>query len=282
MFSLKEILMSTKFLDVQDGKIAYEEIGSGPLVICAPSLGDLRGEYRYLSRQLADEGYRVVSMDLRGLGESSVTWPDYSVSGVGSDLLSLIRGLNSGPAVIIGTSMAAGAAVWAAVEAPELVSGLVLIGPAVHGEITGFSRLFYSTLFARPWGPGLWLRYYKTLYPTQKPEDFAQYCAALRANLGEKGRIEVVRKMALASKAASEERLPRLNAPALVIMGSKDPDFKDPEAEARWLADKLHARHEMVKGAGHYPHAEMPEITSELVRPFLAQLAESKEGIHGA
>lgn len=274
--------MGTKFLEVRNGKIAYEDIGSGPLVICTPSLGDLRGEYRFLSQQLASEGYRVISLDLRGLGESSVGWQDYSVSGVGDDLVALIRSLNAGPAVIIGTSMAAGAAVWAAVEAPDLVSGLVLVGPAVHGEITGFSRTFYSALFARPWGPGLWLRYYKTLYPTQKPEDFDQYCAALRANLNELGRIEAVLKMVLASKAASEERLSRVNVPSLVIMGTKDPDFKDPEAEARWVAEKLHGRYEMVKDAGHYPHAEMPEITIGLVLPFLAQLAGSKEASYAA
>ncbi|OUC04926.1 hypothetical protein RY27_30400, partial [Litorilinea aerophila] len=126
--------MSTRYLDVADGFLAYDDQGEGPLVVCVPSMGDLRAEYRYLVPQLVDAGYRVVTLDVRGHGESSVGWTDYSVAGVGSDLVALLRALDGGPAVLVGTSMAAGAAVWAAAEAPELVAGLVLVGPFVRGE----------------------------------------------------------------------------------------------------------------------------------------------------
>jgi pimeloyl-ACP methyl ester carboxylesterase len=52
---------------------------------------DWRQEYRFLVPQLVDAGYRVVTMDVRGHGESSVSWPDYSVAGIGADALALIR-----------------------------------------------------------------------------------------------------------------------------------------------------------------------------------------------
>ncbi len=146
--------MNTQFLKRPEGTIAYDDTGSGPLVVCAPSMGDVRGEYRFLAPQLVAAGYRVVTMDLRGLGESSTGWADYSVAGVGSDLVALITALDAGPAVIAGCSMAAGAAVWAAAEAPELVAGLVLLGPFVRGATSRQNRLLYSALFARPWGPG--------------------------------------------------------------------------------------------------------------------------------
>ena len=106
--------MDTKYLYHDNGKIAYDDQGQGPLVICIPSMGDVRGEYRFLIRQLVEAGYRAVSIDVRGMGETSIEWNDYSVAGVGKDLLALIREINAGPAVIIGTSMGAGAAVWAA------------------------------------------------------------------------------------------------------------------------------------------------------------------------
>ena len=38
--------MTTQYLRLQDGKIGYEENGSGPLVVCVPGMGDLRGECR--------------------------------------------------------------------------------------------------------------------------------------------------------------------------------------------------------------------------------------------
>ena len=75
-----------------------------------------------------------------------------------------------------------------------------------------------------------------------------------------------------ASKAASEDRLSRVTAPTLVLMGSKDPDFKDPEAEARWAAESLGGKYRMIKDAGHYPHAEMPEVTGPLMLSFLEEL----------
>jgi pimeloyl-ACP methyl ester carboxylesterase len=167
--------MSTNYLELEHGKIAYDDSGSGPLVVGVPSMGDLRDEYRFLIPQLVNAGYRVVNMDVRGMGETSVEWDDYTVAGIGADIVALIRELEAGPAIVIGTSMAAGAAVWAAAEAPELVRGMVLVGPFVRGEGTWFSNLLYSTLFTRPWGATMWLKYFSTLYPTRKPEDYAEY-----------------------------------------------------------------------------------------------------------
>jgi pimeloyl-ACP methyl ester carboxylesterase len=273
----KEIKVSTQFLKLDPGTIAYDDTGRGPLVLCAPSMGDLRGEYRFLIPQLVTAGYRVVTMDVRGHGETSPRWPDVSVGAVGGDMLALIRSLNAGPAVIIGTSMAAGAGVWAAAEAPELVSGLVLIGPFVRGESTWQFRLLFGALLARPWGPAMWLRYFKTLFPTRKPADFAEYCSKLQANLKEPGRLEALFGMLMASKSASEQRLPRVKAPSLVIMGSLDPDFKiaafgSPEAEAQRVGASLHGAVQMITGAGHYPHAEMPEVTGPMILSLLETL----------
>ncbi len=264
--------MATQFLKLPDGSIAYDDQGSGPLVLCVPSLGDLRREYRFLAPILAAAGYRVICMDVRGHGETSPGWPDYSVGAIGSDMLALIRSLDGGPATLIGTSMAGGAAIWAAAEAPELVTGLVLIDAFYRGASKWHEKLLFSTLFSRPWGPAMWLKYYQTLYPTRLPQDFAEYCQALKANLTQPGRMQALRAMLFASKEASAERLPLVKAPALVLMGSRDRDFKDPEGEAKMLANSLGAPYTMIQDAGHYPHAEMPEITAPLVVAFLQSL----------
>ncbi len=274
--------MGTQFLQHQNGSMAYDDQGSGPLVVCAPSMGDLRGEYRFLIPQLVAAGYRAVSLDVRGHGETSTEWDDFSVAGGGSDLVALIRHLDAGPAVIVGTSMSAGSAVWAAAEAPEWVSGLVLIGAFVRGQTPWYVRLFMSILFSRPWGPGMWLRYFSTLYPSHKPEDFADYCAALHANLAQPGRMEALQKMIPASKMSSEVRIPQVKAPVRVLMGSKDPDFKEPETEGRWVADHLNGTLTMIDGAGHYPQAEMPEITGPMILSFLETLKVQPEMVIAA
>lgn len=274
--------MTIGYFEHEGGRIAFEALGSGPLVVCVPGMGDLRGEYRFLARQLADAGFQAVSMDVRGHGESSIEWEDLSVAGIARDILALIRSLDAGPAVVVGTSMAAGAAVLAAVEAPELVSGLVLIGPAVRGEPSPVESRLFKILFARPWGAAMWLRFYKSLYPSRKPEDFDEYTDALLSNLKEPGRLEALRRMILTSRAEPEKHLAKVRAPALIVMGEKDSDFKDPnpEGEARRIVAGLRqggaeADYILIPGVGHYPHAEMPEILSETVIPFLTRVAQA-------
>lgn len=261
----------TQYLAVAGGTIAYDDTGPGPLVICAPGIGDLRGEYRYLRPQLLQAGFRVVTLDLRGHGESSTGFGDLSASAGASDMLALIRDLDAGPAAIIGTSRSAGAAVRAAVKAPDLVSRLVLIGPFVRGEGgASFLSLLLKVLLARPWGAAFWSRYFTSLFPGRKPADFAAYRTRLIASVRERGRLEALRTM-MTSADAEAVALDQVKSPVLVIMGARDRDFKNPAAEAESLAREVHGTVLMVDGAGHYPHAEMPEqVGPEIVR-FLAQ-----------
>jgi pimeloyl-ACP methyl ester carboxylesterase len=267
--------MNTQYLELAEGKLAFDDRGEGPLVVCVPSMGDVRQEYRFLAPALIEAGYRVVTMDVRGLGESSARWSDYSVAAVGSDILALIRHLNAGPALLVGDSMASGASVWAAAEAPELIAGIALIDAVVRdmGPLWP-GRLLMPTLFADLWGPAVWGKYYSTLYPTRKPADWQAYMQQLKRNLREPGRMHALRGMILASKRASEERLSKVKAPALVIMGTKDPDFKQPVQEAQFLGNALHAPVHMIEGAGHYPHAEMPEQVAPLLISFFQQVQE--------
>jgi pimeloyl-ACP methyl ester carboxylesterase len=275
--------VTTQYLQRPEGRIAYEDRGgSGPLVIALPSLGDVRQEYRFLAPRLTAAGYRVVLMDLRGLGESSVGWPSYSADAVGGDLLALIEALGAGPALVIGTSMAAGAAAWAAAERPDLVAGLVLVGPFVRDvPISALQNLLFKALLLRPWGPAAWGMYYKSLYPTRLPADFAEYRAALLANLREPGRFAATQAMTWASKAAVDRRLAEVKAPVLVVMGSKDPDFPDPAAEAQLVAERLRGTVALIDGAGHYPHAEMPEQTAAQILPFFSGLRVAEAVGHG-
>jgi pimeloyl-ACP methyl ester carboxylesterase len=267
--------MNTKYLHHKNGKIAYEVAGEGQLIVCVPSLGDLRGEYRFLAPLLVEAGYQVATMDVRGHGETSTQWDDFSVAGVGEDILALIRELDAGPAIVVGTSMGGGAAIWAAVEAPELVRGMIMIDPFVDGDGNKLLVALLSIMFARPWGPSMWTKYYSSLYPTRKPADFSEYSSALHENIKQRGRLEAVREMLRASKRASGERMPKVTQPALVLMGSKDPDFKNPAAEAKRVAEAVRGRYQIIENAGHYPHAEMPEIAAPLMLDFMRSLSKN-------
>src|SRR5215469_1924970 len=117
-FFQKGAIMSTHYLQVTDGIIAFDDQGQGPLVLCMPAGADLRSEYRFLTPQLVAAGYRVVTMDMRGQGETSASWPEYTDAALGGDMVALIKHLGAEPAVIIGTSKATGAALQASLQAP--------------------------------------------------------------------------------------------------------------------------------------------------------------------
>ena len=181
-------LPPTQHLDRPDGRLAFDDTGGdGPLIVCVPGLGDLRSEHRFLRPLLVDAGWRVVTMDLRGHGESSVEWPSYAPEAVGDDIVALLAHLD-----------------------------------------------------------------------------------AVRANLAEPGRGRALRRMLAAPKTACEARMPEVAVPALVVMGTADPDFDDPAAEAAAVAAGVRGEVLLVDGAGHYPHVEQPERVAAAITDLVA------------
>lgn len=271
--------VETHFFTRPEGTIAYDDGGGdGELVIMLPGMGALRSEYRYLAPALAAAGYRTVTADLRGHGESSTGWPEYTLPAVGNDILALIDHLDAGPAHVIGTSFSPGAAVWAAAERPEVVRSLVLIGAFVRDTPPGLMKsLSQSVLIRGPWKVPAWGMFYKTLYPTRTPDDFDAYVDDLKNNLREPGRFEALIGLGFSPKTASEERLDQVNSPALVVMGTKDPDWPDPEAEASFIAESLNAELAVIEGAGHYPQTEMPEKVTPVILDFLQTIISAGE-----
>ncbi len=260
----------TKFLDVPGGRLAYSDEGTGPLVIAVPGMGDLRSSYRFLTPKLAAAGYRVVSLDLRGHGESSAAWNDYSVGAVAGDILDLARALGAGPAHVIGNSMAAGATVIAAAREPQAICSVVLVDPFVRNVIPQWlTGAIFEPLLRRPWGIRFWRTYFKKAFPTRLPDDFGAEQARREASLAEPGRFTAFRRMAVASKTESERCIADVKAPALVLMGTCDPDFPNPPKEAHLVGALVHGTVVMIEGAGHYPQTELPDAVAAVLVPFL-------------
>lgn len=261
---------TTQYFQQPDGVLAYDDQGSGPLIVAVPGLGDLRQTYRFLTPRLMAAGYRVVTLDPRGQGESSAAWPDYTPSAMGDDLSALIEHLDAGPAVIVGNSYGGGAAVWTATQTPERVAALVLIGAFVRDpKVTALQSLMLRALLAEPWKVGGWLMYFATLFKGGVPADAAAYRTQLRANLRQPGRFAALRAMLRATRAPIKARLSQVDAPTLVLMGSADPDFADPRVEGQFIAEAVHGQLDLIEGAGHYPQAEVPEHVASVIVTFL-------------
>jgi pimeloyl-ACP methyl ester carboxylesterase len=273
----------TEFLDIGGGQIAYDVAGDGPLIVLSHGIGDRRQAFRFMVPELVRAGFRVAAPDMRGHGESSMgEWKAISRTDVAGDLVALIRHLG-GPAVIVGHSLSGGAATIAAASAPDLVSGIVEIGPFTRkvryslGGIVRIRRYRSGTLAMS--GVILlhslrsWMRYLDVAYP-HKPADYDAYMAALRAKLSEPGRMAEFLKTMKTSPADAGAALPRITCPALVVMGTEDPDWADPQAEAEGIVAEMPAGLgdvAMLKGRGHYPHAESADEVVALTTTFLRE-----------
>jgi pimeloyl-ACP methyl ester carboxylesterase len=120
-----------------------------------------------------------------------------------------------------------------------------------------------------------WVRYLDVAYPT-KPADYAAYITALRAKLTEPGRMAEFLKTLKTTGADAEAQLPHISCPALIIMGTEDPDWADPRAEAEAIVAAMPAglgTVAMIEGAGHYPHAQSPDEVAGLTTSFLKEHA---------
>ena len=262
--------MQTLMLDREGGRIAYDVQGSGPLVICAPGMGDIRQTFRYLVPALIDAGYRVATFDIRGHGESDTGFRTFDDHAEASDIIALAEHLGS-PAVVVGNSMGSAAGVIAAAQRPDLVTALVLVGPFVREpKVNVAMKVLMRVATAAPWAAPVWKSYLPSLYAGRKPTDQAEFAAQANAAMRRKGYASAFSKTTHTSHDPAEAVLASVKAPVLVVMGKLDPDFPKPAVEASWIAERLDADVLMVPEAGHYPQSQRPDLVNPAVVAFLS------------
>ncbi|WP_405163676.1 alpha/beta hydrolase [Nocardia sp. NBC_01499] len=279
----------TQYVDIDGGRIAYDEIGTGPLVVLSHGMGLDRHAYRQLIPLLIGAGYRVVNTDMRGHGESSMNWT--SVTGkeaisrtdVAQDLLAVIEKLGGGPAVIVGNSLSGGSATIAAARRPDLVRAIVEINPFTLTQKTDIAALLTNSRHRRGMVPlmgtmifksvGQWLKYLSVAIPV-RPADYDEYLAAVATKLREPGRMAEFMKTGKTTPADAEAQVPNVTQPTLIIMGAADPDFPSPQAEGERIVAALPAglgSLAVIDGSGHYPQFDAAERTAEVILPFLKE-----------
>jgi len=270
----------TEYLKVKDGTIAYEVTGAGPLVVLAHGMGDSREAYRFVTPALVEAGYRVVAVDLRGCGESSVGWASYTRTDIAGDLIALLNHLG-GPAVLVGHSISGGAATIAAARAPELVTAVVELAPFTRKQtisLGGLRVARYRRGMLRLLGTGLfgsvplWRKYLDVAYPGPRPADWDERLDQIDRMMREPGRMKAMQMMGRSAPVDAGAQLGNVQSPVLVVEGTLDPDWVSPQAEGEAIVAALpsgRGRLEMISGAGHYPHVQFPTQVVTLMLSFL-------------
>jgi pimeloyl-ACP methyl ester carboxylesterase len=131
--------------------IRGEAVGEGPPIVLCHGITATRRSVIHGSRRLERGGYRVISYDARGHGESdpASAGGGYGYPQLRGDLASVVDDqAGGGPVVLAGHSMGAHTAVGFALENPDRVTGLILIGPTYLGTIEPDSLRYWDGLAA--------------------------------------------------------------------------------------------------------------------------------------
>jgi pimeloyl-ACP methyl ester carboxylesterase len=267
----------------------YIESGppDGPTVVLAHGLGATNASMLPLIIALSDR-YRVLAPDLPGHGASGIGRDSYAAHFLGTWLVEFIRLTSDGePVVLVGNSLGGRVSLEAAMLAPELLRGCVLLCPAV-----AFRRLRQFVPVVRILRPELALvpvrfpramamRGLRSLFAQSDRLREAWYEAAIdeftRVLGTREGRVAFfasLRQIYLDEPFGEEgfwERLPAMKPPALFVWGDKD--VLVPAGFARHVDQALPgARTVILSDCGHVPQFEFRERTAQLVDEFILGL----------
>jgi len=109
--------------------------GSGPPIVLLPSLGRDSEEFDPVAERIAAAGFRVLRPQPRGYGRSSGPMRNITLHDLARDVAAVIRRENdvrreNAPAILAGHAFGHFVAKMTAVDFPELVRAVILIGAA--------------------------------------------------------------------------------------------------------------------------------------------------------
>ncbi|RPI89273.1 MAG: alpha/beta hydrolase [Chloroflexi bacterium] len=265
-------------LVLEDGQLYYETAGEGfPLVLSHAAFLDSR-MFDALWEPLAQQ-FRVIRYDMRGYGRSS---PIKGPLCHRADLARLLMHLGVTRAHLVGCSNGGEISLDLALEQPELVASLTLVGSTPSGfELQGEPpRYIFEMLEAMQNGDvdrasELEIR----IRLDGEQREPGQVDPELRKKALEMNRIPVMQNTFFLENAQTVDpldpsaatRLEQVNCPTLIVVGALD------HPELLRAADEMvtripDARKVVLEGSGHVPGYEQPDSFLRRLSEFLRDM----------
>jgi pimeloyl-ACP methyl ester carboxylesterase len=280
---------SATVLSGADGLRLVADVGGpadGPTVVLLHGGGQTRHSWAGTWSHLADHGWRALSLDLRGHGDSA--WApdgDYTIEGFSRDVVAVSSELPM-PPVLVGASLGGISSLLAVGEAEDQTSvarALVLvdiahrmeadgrdrIGAFMTGHLDGFATLDEAADAIAAYNPN-----------RPRPKDLSGLAKNLRERDGrwhwhwdprfvtgrfgfdDETRASMLRPQRLADAARN------LQIPTLLVRGRKS-DLLSEEGAREFLDLVPHAEYADVSGAGHMVAGDRNEVFNEAILDFL-------------
>ncbi|HWN34038.1 MAG TPA: alpha/beta hydrolase [Pseudonocardia sp.] len=277
------------------------ELGHGPLVVLAHGFPEFWWSWRHQLVGLADAGFRVVAVDLRGYGDSDKPPRGYDLWTLAGDLGGLIRALGERQASVVGHGWGGLVAWTLAALHPRLVRSLVALNtphPLALRRATwadprglGWATVRAAAGYQLPMLPERSLRadgaarVERILRAWSGPgwaaaPEFAEVARRYREAMLIPGvahcALEYFRWAARSQARPDGRRFAAavarpVDVPVLQLHGVADPCLAERtvRASARWVAAGRYD-YRALPGSGHFPHQEAPHATTGLIADFLA------------
>ncbi len=216
------------------------------------------------------ENHRVIAVDNRGHGRSSVPDGGYDHGDFAADVAALIEHLGCAPVVAVGHSLGGVIVSTLAVERPDLVQAVVCVDPGylIPDEMAAGLAPLIDALMGDDPIPAAQAMLGGTYSPASPPALKTWHMrriAGMPAHVLSQTLVNLLQGMALASNSAPH--LARRQCPVLTL-------YTDPgraAVEAGLMADSR-SRAVSFEGSGHWLHQERPAEFNHLVEGWLQGL----------
>lgn len=239
-----------KRVKVGPWRMRYREAGRGPCLVLVHGLGVSADYWIRNGPPLAAEGFRVLAPDLPGFGRTEGPADGLSISRQAGALLRWAEEVDLDPAVFVGHSLSCQTILELAAYRPGRVRGLVLAAPT--GDPEG------HRLLRQAWG-----------LARDVPREPLRLAVEVGAAYLRAGPVRVWHTWRKGAREDAFRLVPRVRAPGIVVVGTRDPVVRPAFAEA--LAAALPAgRCVWIEGGAHavifHPAERFNQAVLELLR----------------
>lgn len=262
-----------QFARLNDVTLHYQVIGSPqsrPSIVFVNSLGTDFRIWRDVVVRLIGE-CAVVTYDKRGHGLSEVGGTPYSMQLLAADLAALLDHIGIRQATICGVSVGGLVAQQLCHDRPDLIEGLVLCDTLDRMGDAEFWNKRIAAIEAQGLGSiadGILERWFTPEFRGSDNPDFAGY----RAMLSRQPADGYIATCVALREADLRSQTRSIAKPTVVVVGDQDVS-PTPRAAADFAKSIPHARFEIIKGSGHIPSVEQPQLLTAILRAFMSFVA---------
>lgn len=243
----------------------YERNGSGPTVVFLHGLGSLGADWQ-LQIPFFSNYFDVITPDLRGHGKSEKDGAPYEIFQLADDIAAMLKVLEISSAHIVGLSLGSFVAMELAINFPNLVRSLTLVGTTARVKNLGRFKLGLRSLLIKllPMTQVAKIVAW-SCFPDKEHAEFRNICTA-RISANNKNVYEALFNAAVRFDA--ESKLAKVHCPVLIISGKLD--SLTPVTEAIKVHRQIpHSKHEVIATSYHVTPIDSPDAFNRLLFAFL-------------